>query len=267
MIDRVDSAPAHRRVMIADVRLHYRVAGRGQQGTPVVCLAAPGDASGSMVPLVRRLGERRLTFALDLPGQGRSGNPPYGRRDPSWWLLAWLERMGFEHCHLVTVDGSVGVAVDAAQRSPRVISSLTVVAPPPLHRPGRVREFANAIAGTPSTPKSPRVLGSIAARLRSQSATDFRRAMHPRDLERELRYVSAPVMVIRGERDSMVTRDAAASLARLARGTFIELPGAPRACQLTHAPPIAGTLDRYWHSLEQPDNVGATSAIVTERPS
>src|SRR5688572_519683 len=111
---------AHRRLSIEGVRLHYRVAGRGRSatgGTPVVCLAAPGQSSSSLTPLLKKIGSRRLCFALDLPGHGRSGNPPFARRDPSWWLTQWLERMQFEKCHLVTVDGSVGVAIDTANRS------------------------------------------------------------------------------------------------------------------------------------------------------
>lgn len=250
--------PAHRRLEIEGVRLHYRVAGHAPGGMPVVCLAAPGDASGSTVPLLRHLGENRLSFALDLPGHGRSSNPPYGRRDPSWWVISWLDRLRFEHCHLVAVGGSVGVAIDAAQRSPRHVSSLTVIAPPPLRRPGKLRELGHVVAGTPNTPRSPRVLSSLAARLRSQAAADFRRAMQPRDLERELPFVAAPVLVVRGERDSIIDRSSAAALARLARGTFIELPGAARACHLSHPAPIAATLERYWQSLES----GGSGVVV-----
>lgn len=242
--------PTHRRMTIADVRLHYRVAGRGRGGIPVVCLAAPGDSSGSMIPLVRRLGETRLAFALDLPGHGSSGNPPYGRRDPSWWLLAWLERMRFEHCHLVTAGGSVGVAIDAVQRSQKFVRSLAVIAPPALHRRGRLREASCALLGAAHAPRSVRLLTSLAARARSQVATDFRRAMYPRDLERELRFVTMPLIVVRGEHDAATSHDEAAALARKAHGTFIELPDAPRSCHLTHADPIAGTFERFWASLD-----------------
>lgn len=237
--------------------MHYRVAGRGRHGVPVVCLAEPGDSSGSLVPLLRALGEQRLTFAVDLPGHGRSANPPYGRRDPGWWLLAWLERLRFERCHLVTVAGSIGVATDAVQRAPRHVTSVAALAPPPVRRHGAARNVVGTVSAAPSAPVSLRRLGSAVARARSSVAWDFQRAMHPRDMERELRFLSAPTVVVRGERDTMASGEEAATLAAIAGGTYIELPGAPRSCHLSHAAAIAGTLECFWAPLELSTNGAA----------
>lgn len=244
------NVPAHRRQTIADVRVHYRVAGHGRRGTPVLCVAAPGDSSGSLVPLLRSLGQRRLAFALDLPGHGRSGNPPYGRRDPAWWLIAWLERMGFEHCHLVVVDGSAGVGLDTAQRSARHVRSLSLIAPPSTTDKPLVSHIARGVLAAPHTPRTTRVAGSLLARARSMAAHEFVAAMHPRQLERDTRHAKVPILVVRGEHDSICTRDEATALARLAHGTYTEIPTGARNCQLSNAGAVVRTLESFWLNLD-----------------
>lgn len=255
-------AIARRRTTVEGVRLHYRVAGRGRggAGAPVVCLPAPGGSAASLEPLLEQLSHHRLAFALDLPGQGRSGNPPFGRRDPAWWLLAWLNRLGFEHVHLVVADGAVGVATDAVRRSPRTISSIALLAPPALTRTAATRRLGVAVG---EGVRGIREAGSLvrgAARLRGGSAAAFREAMHPRDLRGELESLVLPLLVLRGAEDPVVTKDDAARLARLAHGTFIDLPAAGRSAHRTQPAAIAASMQRWWDAVEHDDDSTSSEA-------
>lgn len=254
MRDSGTDRPQRRRTTIENVRIHFRAAGRGKGGLPVVCIADPGDSSAALVPLLRALGEQRPCLAVDLPGHGRSGNPPYGRRDPGWWLLEFLDRVHVDRCHLLTIGSSIGVATDACQRAPQQIASLVAISPPPAGRRSVGQALAGVLAGAPAARPSLGALTGLASRVRSAVAVDFRRAMHPRDLERELGYVQAPVLVVRGEADHTISREQATSLSAIASGTYVEIPGAPRACHRSHAAALAGTLECFWPPFEQVAN-------------
>lgn len=249
---------ARRRADIAGVRMHYLVAGqRRRGGIPVVLVPPPGSSAGSLRPLLAQLGRTRLAFAIDLPGHGRSGSPPWGRRDPAAWLDGWLTRTGFEHAHLVCVDGSIGVALALLQTRPRVVTSLTLLTPPPLHRRSRLRTLRDRAGELPAQLRPrrlPRTAMGVVARTRSARASEFRQAMLPRDVQAELGSVGVPVIIFRGEHDPHLSRTEASTLARAAHGSLVELPGCARDCTRTHATAVAGTLARWWAAVDGPDD-------------
>ena len=105
-------------------------AGSDPGATPVVLIhGSPGDHS-AMVPLAESLDTRRRRLAVDLPGFGSSTRdvPDYSVRAHAITLLDWLAQAVPGPVHLVVHSMGGGVAIEAADRAPDRIASVTLIA-------------------------------------------------------------------------------------------------------------------------------------------
>ena len=98
-------------------------------GVPVVLLHAGVADRRMWAPQWRRLTAVRDTVRLDLRGFGDSTQRPTGRLDHVADVLATLDLLGIDACHLVGASFGAGVAVEVALTRPDLARSL-VLAPP-----------------------------------------------------------------------------------------------------------------------------------------
>lgn len=197
---------------------------------PIVLVHPVGMSSRAMVPLLRALGPEREVFAPDLPGFGMSDAPPTPLGVPG--LAAALRRWMIDNqvAPATIVAASLGsqVAVELAARNPALVERLVLVGPPlpsAVHRPSRLaRRIGRAAL------RSPRMAPALLRdrldarpwRLRRE-----RRLALAYDIEASLPEVEAPTLVVRGERDRIVSAEAVERIAGM-------LPRA-RTATLEHA--------------------------------
>jgi pimeloyl-ACP methyl ester carboxylesterase len=186
---------------------------------PVVCVHGAGISSRPFLPLVRLLGERVESWAVDLPGFGRSSKPPepLGLSALSDVLAEFLEALGLPPACLLGCSFGCQVATDVAVRHPERVSALVLAGPTmdPLSRrwPRTVfRWLRNAVH------ESPRMLPlNLADYLdcgtRRMVAT-FEESLRDR-IEDRLPAVTVPTLVVRGERDTLAPQSWAEEVTRL----------------------------------------------------
>lgn len=224
-----------------------RVAGEGR---PIVLVHGLAVSSRYFVPLARRLALRQRAVAPDLPGYGRSATPIRALDIPRL-ASALLEWMDVERIAIATVVGnSVGcqVAVELAAESPHRVERLVLIGPTmdpaaPTMRAQLMRLMRDVV-------REP--IGLNLAELR-----DYVR-MGPRRILATARYalddpfasklsrVAQPALVVRGERDAIVSQAWAAEVAaRLPSGRLAVVTGAPHAAHWAAADSVALLIEEF----------------------
>ena len=145
--DEADGGPPVETADIDGRRISY--VGTGQDGEVVLLIHGYGGDRNSWLFLQEPLAARHRVYALDLPGHGTSakdvGDGSVGTLADA--VLGVLDAIGAERAHLVGHSLGGAVAVVAAARDPRRISSLTLIAPSgfgPEINAGYLRGFADA---------------------------------------------------------------------------------------------------------------------------
>jgi pyruvate dehydrogenase E2 component (dihydrolipoamide acetyltransferase) len=142
-----DGGPAIETADIGGRRICY--VGTGQDGGVVLLVHGYGGDRNSWLFLQEPLAARHRVYALDLPGHGTSskdvGDGSVGTLADA--VLGVLDAIGAKSAHLIGHSLGGAVAVAAAARDPRRISSLTLIAPSgfgPEINAGYLRGFADA---------------------------------------------------------------------------------------------------------------------------
>ncbi|MES1241489.1 MAG: alpha/beta fold hydrolase [Acidobacteriota bacterium] len=207
---------------------------------PVVLIHGYGVSSRYMVPIASRLAAERPVYAPDLPGHGRSEAPERTLTVPELAsvLYEWMDAAGLGRVILLGNSMGCQIAVELAVRHPERIDRLILIGPTvdPEARTFRkqpLRFLRTAFAERPS--------------LVFWVAWDYLRA-GPRRILREmdvafadriedkLGRVSAPSLVLRGERDAIVPQRWAEAVARgLGAGPVEVLAGAGHALNYSAA--------------------------------
>jgi pimeloyl-ACP methyl ester carboxylesterase len=118
-----------REVEVNGVRLHYLTCG---EGDPLVLLHGRGASAAMFAPVLPLLAARRQVFALDLPGWGLSGKPPFRGRTAQDALRVWREGLlGF-------LDSQSLAQPDIAGHSMGGFTALSLA----LEQPDRVNRLA-----------------------------------------------------------------------------------------------------------------------------
>lgn len=216
-------------------RLHARVTLPPQPSysPPVVMIHGLGMSSAYFVPPAERLGNRFTVYAPDLPGHGKSDTPRRALDIPRLAdaLIAWMDAMRIERACLVGNSMGCQVAVDAAVRHPMRVDRLVLLGPTPDPAArGTVRFLARLLLGTAAERTSLYwILAKDYARMRTRLLAELRHMLRDR-IEEKLPYVVVPTMLLRGEKDSVVSQrwlEEAALLARTDRVAVI--PGGGHA--------------------------------------
>jgi pimeloyl-ACP methyl ester carboxylesterase len=186
--------------------------------TPIV-LVHGLSSSRALKPLIRALGARRPVFAPDLPGFGMSEQPIHPLDVPGLAdaLRRWLFDNELAPAIVIGVSFGCQVAVDLAARHPAAVEKLVLIGPtvdPDARTPGRL-----AIRWARNAPRSslrlaPTVVHAFIDAGPGRSVRTLRRALEDR-VEDKLAEIEAPTLVVRPERDHLVSEKWTKRVAKL----------------------------------------------------
>lgn len=223
-------------------------------GPPVVLVHGLGVSSTYFEPLANRLAGHMRVIAPDLPGWGSSQRPDVAL-DIESGALVLAEIIVAENVESPTlVANSLGCqfAVELAYRRPDLVGALVLISPTvdPRFR-SAVRQALSLAA---DWVREPAGLWPIIARdywrmgpARLLSTALLALKDRPED---NLQLIEAPVLVLRGDRDAITTRDWAEWCARLARdGKFLPIRGATHAAHFSHPRQVATLVSSFVSEL------------------
>ena len=194
-----------------------------------------------MLPLAEVLARWFAVYAPDLPGFGRSEKPSRALDVPELAdaLARWLDAQGIERAAFAANSFGCQVVADLAVRHPRRVERAVLTGPTvdPAARTAP-RQIGRFLLEAPqqATMAPVMVADFLAAGPRRTLETFGHLLADP--IERKLPHVHAPALVIRGERDRIVSQRWAAEAARLLpNGRLAVLRGAGHA--LNWVAPVA----------------------------
>lgn len=177
---------------------------------PIVLLHGLLMSSRYLLPTAALLSEHHVVYLPDLPGFGKSDNPPhiYSLREQADLLVAWLDALAIEQA--IFLGNSLGsqILVDLAVRYPARVNTLILTAPTvDPHYHGLMPQFLRLVADGPL--EDPRMLrplllgvfnGGLVRALRT-----FQDALSD-PVPQKLPRVAIPTLVVRGDRDPVVSQ-------------------------------------------------------------
>jgi len=196
-------------------RLHYQRAGAG---TPVLLIHGLSASSRWWERNIAALAERFEVYVIDLFGFGRSRRQQrFVLNEAAALLVHWMDALGIERAHIVGHSMGGFIAVQLAAGFPERVSRLVLVdAAVPLPRQSPLRHATRLGRELRATP--PRFLPLLATdALRAGPWTILTAAeqLLTADIEPELAGIRAPVLLIWGERDTLVPTTVADKLVEL----------------------------------------------------
>ena len=220
----------------------------------VVLVHGLGVSHRYFVPTAARLVREVPTYVPDLPGYGLSTKPPQalgigGLADA---LAAWMDAARLRSAVLVGNSMGCQIVVDLAVRQPR--RALGVVLQGPTVDPAARRVSSQVVRVVVDTFREPLSYIPIVVwdYLRSgvlRNAATFLSALED-PIAEKLAYVSAPALVVRGERDVIApARWGEEAAERLPRGSLVTIPSAPHAANYAAPEELAGIILRFVHTL------------------
>ncbi|MFL6656213.1 MAG: alpha/beta fold hydrolase [Sulfurifustis sp.] len=251
--------------------IHARVALPPQPSyaPPVVLVHGFGMSSTYFMPTAERLARRFIVYAPDLPGHGKSRTPRRALDIPQLAdaLIAWMEAKRIDLASLVGNSMGCQIAVDAAMRYPHRVDRLVLIGPtmdPPARRAAEM--FWRFLRGGAHERISLNLtLARDYARMGKRLFTEFRFMRHDY-IEDKLPDVRAPVMLVRGEKDTIVTQDWLMELARLARTDRIAtIPDWGHAVNYSAPEELVATITPFLLESRQPESAAATSRPMAQR--
>ena len=203
-----------------------------------------GVSSGYMLPLLRELATSSEVHAIDLPGFGRSPDPPAG---VDLGVLAdavgaWLDAAGLERPVLVANSLGCLHVVEVAARG-RGATGLVLVGPT-VDAAARTwwQQVGRFLRDVPREPVLPLAAAVLPAYLRAAPGRLvglFREALRD-PIEERLSSVAAPVVVVRGASDPVAPAAWCRQLAAAARsGCTVAVPDAAHAAHFSHPGEVA----------------------------
>lgn len=250
---------------VAGIRGHARLGGTGP---PIVLVHGLAVSSLYFVPLAKRLARSFTVLAPDLPGYGRSATPPRPLDVPELAraVREWLDLAGIESAGVLGNSLGCQIAVELARQSPLRVRSLVLIGP--TMDPGAPTLRGQSWRLVRDAVREPLSLNLAEARdyirmgpLRILKTARFALAD---PFQAKLPRIAQPALVMRGERDAIVSQDWAKRVAALLPdGRFAVVAGAPHAAHWADADAVArlveefqqelGELARPLHHREVPD--------------
>lgn len=219
-------------VHAADLKIHYEEAGRG--AAIVVFVHDEWGSWRSWQPLMTRLPVSRYhCYALDQRGYGQTEGPDndYTILQRAADLAAFTRVLNLRPVHLVGQYLGSAVAVQYALDHPRAVKTLTLLSPAPvqgavfteemLQAPAQYKQnkdlLLRAMREMAPTVRDENLLQALADdafNQRLQSALKNRPALMNWNVERKLSRLPLPTLIVRGERDNLVSQENAERAAR-----------------------------------------------------
>lgn len=236
-------------VEVMGLRIAYERLGAG---SPVVLVHGfVGDADSTWSHQLRDLSDAYTVVAWDLPGAGRSSDPPERFRLPDYsdCLAAVVRALGFDRAHLVGLSFGAMVLLETVRRHPAVAETLVLaggyagwagsLAPADvaerlrlsLRRSERpAAQFAEAMIPTMfSGSAPPEAVARFAASVQAFHPAGFRamaRASAEADLRDVLPQITVPTLVLHGDQDLRSPLSVARALhSAIPMSRLVVLPG------------------------------------------
>jgi 2-hydroxy-6-oxonona-2,4-dienedioate hydrolase len=217
-------------VRVRGLPVHSRMSDR-VESPDVVLVHGVGVSSRYMIPTARRLADHCRVWAPDLPGFGRSAKPrtPLRLHELAEALGEWLGAAGIGRAALVGNSFGCQIIVELAVRRPDLVDRVVLQGPTvdPDARSWR-GQLARWVRNAPY--ERPAMSALIAADYWDAGLArvfhTFRDALDD-PIERKLPAVTAPALVVRGEKDPIVPQRWAEDAARLLpKGRLVVVEGA-----------------------------------------
>ena len=216
----------------------------------IVMIHGIAVSSRYMVPLARRLAAERDVYAIDLPGFGRSSKPkePWSIERLADATASWIDANGLAPAILLGNSNGCQVAVNLAARRPALAAALVLNSPTidDAHRT-MLGEIGRLLLDAPRER-----LSIIPLNVRDYLRTGPRRALGTLRLalddriEETIQRVPAPILIVRGERDPIVSESWVRKLASLAPdASVVTLPGVPHAANYSAADAFAQVIGPF----------------------
>ncbi len=221
----------------------------GPAGRPVVLIHGAVVSGHYMLPTARALMSTHRVLVPDLPGFGRSGRPPtrWGIEALADGLADWIAAVAPAPVDVVANSYGCQITAALAIRHPSLVRSMVWVGPtiePVRRRPGSMlaRLFLDAFLEPGMVPIFLRDFARAGLR---QSLWTFRAALRDTP-ETRLPQIGQPTLVLRGERDPLVSNAWAAQVAALLPdGRLRVLPGAAHAINFSVPAMLAAEVRRF----------------------
>lgn len=206
----------------------------GADAPRVILVHGVGATARYFGPLLRELDGRTPAAAVELPGIGGSSASQLPRdiSQQADVLAAWLRETGRHPAVLVGNSMGAQTVVELAVRHPSLVERLVLIGPtmdPAARSPlSQIRRLL--VDATVERPSLIALTLSDSLRTRRRAVYRYFRAALDHDIEQRIALVSAPILVMRGERDPVAPRRWARELAAAApQGRFVEVPDAAHA--------------------------------------
>ncbi len=246
-----------RRLEVLGLRIHARTGG---EGPPVVLLHGYGVSGTYMLPLARLLAPSFSVFVPDMPGFGRSEQPPasLGIADLASALADLLDAAGLQCPAFVANSMGCQVVTELAVRRPERVGPIVLIGP--TVDPERRTARRQLLGGLRDAAREP---GSLLARTACDDVrfgvaallATARSALADR-IEERLPLITKPALVIRGEKDGFVGDTwAETAAALLPRGQLVVVPRQPHAVHYTRPDLVARMVEAL--VAEEVEQVGS----------
>ena len=219
--------------MVQGQRIDYWMAGAGE---PVVLVHGLAGSMRWWRRNVPALAAHHTVYLLNLPGFGafRRRGLRFALSEAADWLGAWIEATGAAPCHLVAHSMGGHVAVRLAARQPSLVGRLVLVAPALVAGRRRLAAYPRALvlAGLAMRPSFLPLLALDTLRAGPLTLLRAGRSLLDDDVQEALRRITAPSLLIWGERDALVPPSLGPVLqAELPDARLLLLPGAGHVAQ------------------------------------
>jgi pimeloyl-ACP methyl ester carboxylesterase len=221
------------RFRLVDGRRVYERFG-GERGPVVACVHGIGVSGRYLLPTAARLASDCRVYVPDLPGFGRSAR--LGRRPTvaalTDALAAWLEAATARADAVVANSFGCQLALALAARRPELVARLVLVGPTvdPARRTLRAQAARLAVDAIREPPQLDLLQAfDYCAHVAKSGVGGFVEMVRDRPEER-LAAVAAPTLVVRGERDAIVSREWTRRVAAgVPDGRLVEVPTSAHA--------------------------------------
>ena len=222
-----------------------RPPGAERSGPAMVLLHGIGVSHRYLQRLHRLLAESADTYSMDLPGFG--GTPKPGRRlsvsDYAGFIVAALDQAGVGPCILIGHSMGTQFAVEAARRQPSRFTQLVLMGPVvDAKRRTAARQALDLTLDCLffETPSSNYLVVTDYFRCGPRWYLAELPAMMSYPMEERIAEAGVPILILRGSRDQVASRDWCRLLEqRAVAGGFREVPGCGHVVQHTGAGKVA----------------------------
>lgn len=210
------------RTRVDGMSVHALVsAGPASGALPVVLVHGYGVSGRYMVPIARRIAAERPVWVPDLPGHGRSEKPERTLDVPGLAraLRGFLDAVGVPRAAFLANSMGCQTVAELAVCQPERVDRLILVGPTADPEARTLRQHLPRFLRAAFEERPSLIPIVIADYLRAgpRRIVEELRAMFADRIEEKLPRISAPAMVVHGERDFFVPRRWAAEVARLLR--------------------------------------------------